>query len=103
MEEYMSLMPTDLLEKSPAIKELMKKFESKLPNHFGKARFIAAPLNINLEHVIRADCPKCKTRAVVHVIRKDHILNIKEVDQSGEIKISYDRTSGCCDKCEKLT
>jgi len=99
----MSLMPKDLLEKSPAIKDLMKNFESKLPSHFGKARFIPAPSNINLEHVIRADCPECRTRAVVHVIRKDHVLNIREIDESGEIKISYDRTSGCCDKCEKLT
>ena len=102
MGEYIGLMLTDLLEKSAAIKDLIKNFESKLPSHFGKARFIAAPLNTNLEHVIRADCKECKTRAVVHVVRKDHVLSIKEINQSGEIKISYDRTMGCCDECKKL-
>lgn len=102
MEECIGLMSADLLKKSPAVEKLMEKFEKELPSHFGKARFIAVPPNTSLEHVIRADCKECRTRAFVHVIRENHVLNIKEVAENGEVLISYDRNLGCCDECKKL-
>lgn len=100
--EHLGLMSPELLEKSPVIKSLMEEFESKLPDHFGKARFVPAPPMSALESVIRADCQNCRTRAVVHVVRENYVLKIKERDAAGAVKISYDRTDNCCEQCKKL-
>ena len=103
--EYLSLVKPDQFEKSPAIKTLMEDFASALPVHFGKPTFFPAPPNMNLEHVIRANCKnkECSVRACVHVVRDAQgMLTIKEKTIDGKVKIDYSRTKHNCPDCQKL-
>lgn len=103
--EYLNLVGLDQLEKSPAIKALMAKFADALPAHFGKPTFFPAPPNMNLGHVIRANCKnkECSVRACVHVVRDPQgMLTIEEKTLDGKVDIAYSRTKHSCPDCQKL-
>lgn len=70
-KEYLSLLNNQDIEKNPSVIKLIADFQNALPKHFKTARFIVAPLNTTLSHVIRADCANenCRVRACVHVSR----------------------------------
>lgn len=92
----LSLLDPEVLNRSPAIEELIQQFATKLPPHFGKPYLIPPPPQSNLKPVLRSNYsnPNCSVRAITHVTR----------DKNQKLQIDkeplFDRTGKACDACK---
>ena len=98
-------MPRDALAEVPAIKTLVKQFETVIPKRFGPAR--AYPSGADQQTVIRSDCSNtgCGVRVTVHVDRNPQTFQWEfvEKDATGAVAPQFSRLqNAACGECKEL-
>lgn len=99
------LLSPDILENSPAIKELKTSFRALIPDRFSEPHLFISPIQSS-EHVLRSNCTNenCGIRVTTHIKRDDASgWSFADFNEDKTVKVVYDRQqNNPCTECSTL-